>query len=82
MSRDCGECPRLRAEVARLAGEVRSRDNTIRALRELLRAVRAQVAATRTFIEREHTDPTMPRKRLLPTVCARLGAAVETADGR
>ncbi len=75
MSRDCGECPRLRAEVLRLG---RQNEFLRRVLAQLLGGVRSTIA----FLQAEQEQPTMPRRDLPPAVHARLTYIAEQAEGQ
>jgi hypothetical protein len=75
VSRDCGECPRLRAEVVRLSRQVEF-------LRRLLARVLGGVRSTITFLDAEQETPTMPRRNLPPAVHARLTYIAEQAEGQ
>lgn len=82
MSKDCGVCPSLRAEIGQLRGEIALLNRIIEQLRRLLFQLRGEVTATVNFIDREQLQPSMPRKRFVPTIHARLCAAVENTDKR
>lgn len=75
MSRDCGECPRLRAEVIRLG---RRNEFLRRVLAQVLGGVRSTIA----FLHAEQTEPTMPRRDLAPATEARLTYIAEQAEGQ
>lgn len=75
MSRDCGQCPQLRAEVVRLG---RHNEFLRRVLAQLLGGVRSTI----TFLHTEQEEPTMPRRDLPPAVEVRLTYIAEQAEGQ
>jgi hypothetical protein len=75
VSGDCGECPRLRAEVVRLG---RRNEFLRRVLAQLLGGVRSTI----TFLAAEQEQPTMPARNLAPAVQARLTYIAEQAEGQ
>ncbi|MEV4134412.1 hypothetical protein AB0J72_19855 [Dactylosporangium sp. NPDC049742] len=82
MSGQCGQCPALHAEIARLRGVVAVLEQRIAVLRALLSNALGAVRGCAEFIDRELTEPTMPRARLLPAVAQRLVATAEDLEGR
>jgi hypothetical protein len=75
VSRDCGQCPQLRAQVVRL-----DRQNEF--LRRVLAQVLGGVRAAITFLATEQEQPTMPRRDLPRAVHARLTYIAEQAEGQ
>jgi hypothetical protein len=75
LSGDCGQCPRLRAEVARLGRQTEF-------LRRLLGRLLGGVRSTITFLETEQEHPTLPGRDLAPAVHARLTYIAEQAEGQ
>jgi hypothetical protein len=75
VSRDCDQCPRLRAEVMRLG-----RHNEF--LRRLVAHLLGGVRSTITYLQAEQEQPTMPRRDLPPAVHARLTYIAEHAEGQ
>lgn len=75
MNRDCGECPRLRAEVVRLG---RLNEFLHRQVGQLLGGVRSAI----TFIQTEQEQPSMPVRQLPAAVHNRLTYVAEQAEGK
>lgn len=82
MSRDCGQCPQLRAEVGRLRGQVETLTRRIEFLRRVLAQVLGGVRSVIGFLDAEQDHPTMPRRDLLPAVHTRLTYIAEHAEGQ
>jgi hypothetical protein len=75
VSKDCGTCPSLQAQVNQLRVEVSQ-------LRVRLFQLRGETEATVKFIDQEQLEPTLPRRRFVPTIRGRLAAAVANVDER
>lgn len=80
MSEKCGVCPGLQAQNSQLRAEVVRLTNLAEALRRRLYQLRGEVFATVRFIDDEQREPTMPRRRFVPTIRGRLFNAVENVD--
>lgn len=82
MSRECGVCPTLQAQISQLRAEVNQLNRIVEKLRQMLYQLRGEVVATVNFIDREQLEPTMPRKRFIPTIRGRLTNAAENTAER
>jgi hypothetical protein len=71
----CSQCPRLQAQIAQ-------QQRTIDHLRRLLQDLIGGLRGTAEFIDRELTEPTMPRRNLVPAVYQRLTTLLYQAEGK
>jgi hypothetical protein len=76
----CTNCGALRAQVAQLTAQNNRLNQIIDRQRQLLFGLRGEVLATVKFIDHDQDEPMTPRKRFVPTIRARLVAAVDNAD--
>jgi hypothetical protein len=72
----------LQAEVGRLRGQVAQLERQLAHLRTVLGNLLGAVRATADFIDRELTEPTMPRRNVIPAIQARLQYAIDLAEGK
>lgn len=78
----CGDCPRLHAEVARLNAEVTYLQRTVMQLQVRLGDTAGQIDAAVRLIETEAQKRTMPVTRLVEHIKLRLISAFHAAQGR
>ena len=81
-SQSCQQCPTLRQTIATQQAQITRLTKQIGYLRERLAFLLGAVRATAEFIGQELTEPTMPRRNVLPAVQSRLTYAIDTVEGR
>jgi hypothetical protein len=72
----------LQAEVGRLHGHVSQLERQVNHLHTVLGNLLGAVRTTADFIDRELTEPTMPRRNVIPAIAARLQYAIDLAEGK
>jgi hypothetical protein len=80
MPQQCGLCPALQAQIETLHQLIAQLRQQIALLRLLLGVAMAGIAGTLGLIDRELTEPTMPRRQLIPAVYQRLSATCEQIE--
>jgi hypothetical protein len=81
-SQSCSQCPALRHTIVHQQSQINQLTKQISYLRQRLAFLVGAVRATAEFIGQELTEPTMPRKKMLPAVTNRLTYALATVEGR
>ena len=78
----CAQCPTLRAQVAQQQQVIAHLRDRVEYLQQQIGFLAGGVRATVEFIDREASEPTMPRRQLLPGVHQRLTYLLDRTDGR
>jgi hypothetical protein len=82
VSQSCHRCATFQAENGRLRGHIAQLERQLDYLRRLFGNLLGAVRATVAFVDREQTEPTIPRRQVIPAVSARLTYAVDLAEGK
>ena len=75
MDQACSQCPALRAQISQLQRQVAF-------LRQALAGLVGGVRGTTQFIDRQLSEPSMPRRELVAAVAQRLAYLIDRAEGK
>lgn len=81
-SQSCSQCPTLRQTIAKQQAQINQLTKQISYLRQRLSFLIGAIRAAVEFIGQELTEPTMPRRNLLPAVQNRLTYALDVVEGK
>lgn len=78
----CGQCSALRTQVTHLTQQLTAARRQVDILHQRVAILLGGLRSTVEFLNREFTEPSMPRRQLLPAVHTRLTTILDRAEGR